>query len=162
MSTRESAAVNMMQYGRMQGNEELCGQLSSWIRSLSPHPEKEPTPAEIMITAGAGPAMTVVCQLFTKRGDVIFVDSPAYFLSFYTFRDCGLKVVEVPTDSDGLSVEEVERRLKNGERPSILYTVPIANNPTGVSMSEERKRRLVELSREYNFKIGTWPPLDNV
>lgn len=58
------------------------------------------------------------------------------------------------TDGEGMDVAKVERLLEEGARPSMLYTVPIANNPTGVGMSDERKRRLVALAREYGFKIG--------
>ena len=83
----------------------------------------------------------------------IFVETPAYFLSYYTFHDCGLKVVEIPNDENGLDVSEVEKRLHAGERPKLLYTVPIANNPCGTTLTKERRERLVELGREFNFKI---------
>lgn len=96
-----------------------------------------------------GPVLTQrLCQ-------VIFIDSPAYFLTFYTIRDCGLEVVEIPTDENGIYVDLVEEKLKSGIRPKLLYTVPICNNPTGVTLSIERRRRLVELSREYGFKISS-------
>lgn len=108
-----------------------------------------------MITTGSGPALATACQLFTKPGSTVFVDSPAYFLSFYTFKDAQLNTQEIPTDSHGVNVDEIERRLKAGERPSLVYTVPVGNNPTGVSMTEDRKKRLVELAREYDFMIAS-------
>ncbi len=85
----------------------------------------------------------------------IFVDSPAYFLSFNSFRDSALNPVEIATDESGIDVDEVEARLRAGARPTLLYTVPIANNPTGVNLCDSRRERLVQLSREFNFKIGT-------
>lgn len=108
------------------------------------------------MTTGSGPALAVIMQLYTRPGDVILVDAPGYFLAYYTFEDCGVRVVSVDTDAEGMDVGKVEQLLKEGVRPSMVYTVPIANNPTGVGMSEGRKRRLVALAREYGFKIGRW------
>lgn len=152
-SATSNATVDLLQYGRMQGNAALCEEISAWMTGSGGR-KRAMGPENILVTAGAGPALSVICQIFTKPGDVIFIDSPAYFLSFYTFVDCRLQVVEIPTDEHGISVDDIEARLKAGERPSMVYTVPIANNPTGVSMSDGRRRRLVELSREYDFKIG--------
>lgn len=64
----------------------------------------------------------------------------------------------MPTDAHGLDVDRVEALLKEGVRPSMVYTVPIANNPTAADMSEERKEKLVQLAREYKFKIGIFVP----
>ena len=151
---RPAAHVEMLQYGRMQGNELFCTQISQWLKESSPPGRVIPSPENIMITTGSGPAMTVVSQLYSNPGDTIFVDSPGYFLAYYTFTDCKLNVVNIQTDKYGMDIDDVERRLKAGERPSLLYTVPFGNNPSGVSMSEDRKRRLVELSRDYGFKIS--------
>ena len=95
-----------------------------------------------------------MCQLFTKPGDVIVAESPVYFLALYTFNDCGLKVHEVRSDENGLDVELLERKLKEGLRPKLVYTVPLGNNPIGCTMSESRRKKLIELAREYDFRIA--------
>jgi 2-aminoadipate transaminase len=59
----------------------------------------------------------------------------------------------VPLDPDGLEVEELERRLKDGLRPKLLYTIPDHQNPAGVSLAAERRAPLVELARHYGFLI---------
>ena len=52
-----------------------------------------------------------------------------------------------------MNIEIVEQRLRAGERPKLLYTVPTCNNPSGTNLSENRRHKLVELSREFDFKI---------
>lgn len=151
---KPDAAVTMLQYGRMQGNAQLCERITQWIDTTCSKRPNLPKAENILITTGSGPAMAIVMQLFTKPSDIILVDSPGYFLAYHSFEDCRLEVVPVPTDSQGLDVDRVEAMLKEGVRPSMVYTVPIANNPTGVGMSEERKQRLVKLAQKYNFKIG--------
>lgn len=153
VSATTGANVSMMQYGPMQGAQRLRTQLADWMSRSKGHPDTQPRPDNILVTTGAGPALSLITQLFTKPGDLVFVDSPGYFLSYYTFIDCGLTVVNVPTDSEGLRVDVVEKFIAEGKRPSLIYTVPIGNNPTGVSMSEDRKKRLVELSHQHKFKI---------
>lgn len=149
----ENAAVTLMQYGRMQGPHSLCESIASWTSRAANNRPNLPKSNNIIITTGAGPGMSLVCQLFSQHGDLIFVDSPGYFLSYYTFKDCRLSVVNIPTDKDGINVDHMQELLEQGKIPSLVYTVPLANNPTGASMSEERKRRLVQLAQKYNFKI---------
>jgi len=151
---RPNAAVAMMQYGRMQGNQDVCEEICRWITRNAIR-SRNVTPANILVTTGSGPGLSLVCQLFSEPGDIILVDSPAYFLAFYAFADSKLQVVEFSTDKDGLDVDAIETYLRTpgAQPPALVYTVPVANNPTGVTMSEERKRRLVELAREFKFKI---------
>lgn len=90
-------------------------------------------------------------------GQTVFCDSPTYFLAFNSFRDARLNVVEIPVDENGINVDIIEEHLRAGKRPVMVYTVPIAHNPTGVTLSNSRRERLAELSREFNFKICTSP-----
>lgn len=146
-----------MQYGMKQGNESLRHQIVQWLAAESNTPSANHTADEILITTGSGPALSVICHLFSNPGDTIFVDSPGYFLAYYTFDDCALQVVDIPTDHHGMDIDVVQQKLADGARPSLVYTVPIANNPTGVNMSEQRKQKLLHLSRQYGFKIGKLP-----
>lgn len=152
-ASSDNAPVALMQYGRMQGPGQLCESIAQWTEKAANNRSNLPTPENILITTGSGPSMSIVAQLFSQPGDLIFVDSPGYFLSYFTFKDCRLNVVNIPTDEHGISVDHIENLLKQGKIPSMVYTVPIANNPTGVSMSEDRKRRLIQLAQQYKFKI---------
>lgn len=133
----------------MQGNKQLCEQISSWYKKNDHN-----IPAEnIMITSGSGPATATCTQLFSSNGDTIVADGPAYFLSFYTFRDAQLDILQVPTNEGGLDLDALESLLLSGQKIKLVYTVPFANNPTGVTMSDEGKQRLVQLAQTYDFTI---------
>lgn len=144
----------MMQYGSRQGNARLRYQIAQWDAQKASRETLTSTADEVLITNGSSAAISLICRLFTKPGDIIFAESPGYFLCYPIFADMGLKIVEIPTDEHGMNVDCVEEKLLEGIRPSMLYTVPIAQNPTGVSMSENRKKKIVQLSRDYSFKIG--------
>lgn len=151
-ANRPGAATTLLQYGRMQGSEDLIALLIAWLRDAVGRGE-ELQPENVLITTGSGPALDFILHLFTSAGDAIFCDSPGYFLAFPSFRDCGLRVVDIATDAEGMDVGAVAAKCAAGEVPRVVYTVPIGNNPTGATMSDDRRRRLVELAHKYGFLI---------
>mmetsp|Transcript_8410 Transcript_8410/g.15218 ORF Transcript_8410/g.15218 Transcript_8410/m.15218 type:complete len:400 (-) Transcript_8410:824-2023(-) len=146
---RPNAAVNMLQYGNGEGNQDAVDAVRSEF-------EPDAAPGSILITNGSSQALDSVCLMFSSPGDTIYADSPAYFLAFFTFKDHGLKVVDIPTDEFGIDTEQLRIKLQSSspdDRPKLLYTVPFCNNPTGISMTEQRIKELVSLAQEYNFKV---------
>ncbi|KAK4531267.1 hypothetical protein CCYA_CCYA07G2124 [Cyanidiococcus yangmingshanensis] len=149
------AAVTHLQYGAPQGPAALREQL---VRLLQREAGVQSATVEsLMITNGSGQALDMICSVFLSPGDTVVVEDPTYFLAFYTFRDYHLNVVGIPTDQKGMQVDLLEQRLIEDAsfRPALVYTIPICQNPTGVTMSQERMQRLVELSRRYHFKIAS-------
>jgi 2-aminoadipate transaminase len=138
-----------LQYGPEQGDSRFRGALAEF---LSLHYGEAVDPATLLITSGASSALQLVCTLFTKPGDTIFVEEPSYFLALRIFADHRLKVVGLPIDEDGLQVENLEAHLKK-VRPSFLYTIPTFQNPTGTTMSAKRREQLLALSRRHNLLI---------
>lgn len=110
-------------------------------------------PESLFVTAGNSQALDFVCSRFTRPGDTVFVEVPSYFLAFQIFRDHGLEIVGIPTDEEGMDVERLERELGR-HRPKLVYTIPSYHNPTGRTLSEERRRRLAALSRTHGFVIA--------
>lgn len=106
----------------------------------------------LLITAGASQALDLICTRFTKPGDTIFVEEPTYFLALLIFRDHGLNVVGIPVDEDGLQMDALEAALAK-HNPVLLYTIPTFQNPSAVTMSAERRERLVRLSERHDFLI---------
>jgi DNA-binding transcriptional MocR family regulator len=109
-------------------------------------------PDELFVTTGASTALSLICTLFTRRGDVVFVEEPTYFLALRIFEDHGLQVVGLPMDGAGIDPEALEMMARR-HRPVFLYTIPTFQNPTGVTLSGARRERLVALAREYGFLI---------
>ena len=105
-------------------------------------------PVRVVVTNGSLQAFHFVLSAFAGGGRVI-VERPTY--------DRPRKILsgfdEVALDDDGLDVDELERLLDSGERPAFLYTIPTFQNPAGVTLSEERRRRLAELSSARSLRI---------
>ena len=114
---------------------------------------RSPGEAEFLITSGAIEALELVSKTFLDPGDPVLVESPTYLGAIMAFRSFEANVEGVPIDDDGLDVEALERRLTRGGVPKLLYTIPDHQNPAGVSLSEERRRALVELARRYGFLV---------
>jgi DNA-binding transcriptional MocR family regulator len=138
-----------LQYGPEQGSPVLRGSLADL---LSRHTGTPVEPAELLITAGASHGLDLVVERFAAPGATIFVEDPSYFFAFDVLRSRGARLVPVPTDRDGLDVEALERMLQV-EVPAFVYTVPVFHNPTGVTLTGSRRRRLVELAQEYGFLV---------
>ncbi|MCX7801955.1 MAG: PLP-dependent aminotransferase family protein, partial [Meiothermus ruber] len=109
-------------------------------------------PETLLVTAGVSQALDLVCTTFTQPGQVVLVEEPTYFLSLGIFRDHHLQVVPIPTDEQGLDVEALEAALRQ-HRAALLYTIPTFQNPTGTTLSQHRRERLVELSQQHGFLI---------
>jgi DNA-binding transcriptional MocR family regulator len=129
---------------------------------------RTPAPEELFVTGGVSQALDLLCTLYAAPGDLVFVEEPTYFLALRIFRDHGLEVQSVPTDGDGMDVDALEDRLRGlatgrrapatpagGERrrPALVYTIPVHQNPGGSTLSEERRRRLIELAEQWNLLI---------
>jgi 2-aminoadipate transaminase len=114
---------------------------------------RRPADDELLITSGAIEALELIGKTFLDRGDLVVVEGPTYLGAIMAFRGFEADVVAVPMDEYGLQVDELERRLGDGVRPKLVYTIPDHQNPAGVSLTGERRELLVELARRYGFLI---------
>jgi 2-aminoadipate transaminase len=153
---RESAAEcfargdnSFLQYGAEQGNGPFRESLADFLTRGYGLPVG---PESLFVTLGASGALDLTCTLFTRPGDTIFVEEPSYFLALRIFRDHDLRILPIPTDADGLIVESVEEKL-SAARPKFIYIIPTFQNPSGQTLSAERRARLVTLAREHNVLI---------
>ncbi|HET9221570.1 MAG TPA: PLP-dependent aminotransferase family protein [Roseiflexaceae bacterium] len=133
------------------GAERGAGPLLTWLHERINRLEgRALTPEEITTTAGNSDALDQICALWTQPGDVVLVETPTYHLAVRIMRDHPLDLVPVPADAAGLRVDALADTIaqlrRAGRRPRLLYLVPTFNNPTGASLSAERRRALVELA----------------
>ncbi len=102
---------------------------------------------QLFSTNGNSQALEMLSTVLTEPGDVVIVEEPTYFLAFQMFRDHGLGIRGVPIDGEGLVVEalidEVDAVRAAGKRVAFVYTIPAFQNPTGVTMSAQRRDELV-------------------
>ncbi len=139
-----------LNYGERQGDARFRAALAAFLRDCG---GGEADPQALMLTGGISQALDFACSRFTRPGDTVFVEEPSYPYAFPIFRDHGLKIVGIPLDGDGMDLRECERQLAQ-HRPKLLYTIPAYNNPTGQTLSEGRRERLLELGRQHDFIIA--------
>lgn len=143
-----------LQYGTTEGLDELREELIKFMRE---HGVRVRGLDNIMITSGSQQAIDILGRIFIDPGDVIIVEKPTYLAAINAFNLRSPKYYGVPMDNNGMIIEALESTLKRikrkGERVKFLYTVPTAQNPTGITMSEERRHRLIELAEEYDFLV---------
>jgi DNA-binding transcriptional MocR family regulator len=140
---------SFLQYGYEQGDARFRTELS---RFLAREYGMEVSPESLFVSNGVSQALDLICSLFTRPGDRVFTEEPTYFLALRIFSDHGLAVEGLPTDELGLIPEALEQRLRR-RRPVMLYTVPTHQNPTGATLPEARRERLVALCRQYGVLL---------
>jgi 2-aminoadipate transaminase len=151
-----------LQYGPEQG----YGPLIDYLRAkLAREEQLELERSQIMLVGGSAQALDHVCSLFTKPGDVVLVEAPTYHESIQLFRDHGLSPVQIPIDNGGLQLETLSERLDDlarrgartgsgpRERPPILYVIPSFQNPSGITLSAERRRPLLALAERHDLLV---------
>ena len=136
-------------YGAEQGNGFFRTALAGF---LSEHYRFPVEADQLFVTAGASMGLDLICTLFARPGDTIFVEEPSYFLALRIFADHHLKIISLPMDAGGLIIEALEEKLSR-HRPVFLYTIPTFHNPSSVTLGADRRKLLVELSRKNNFLI---------
>lgn len=139
-----------LNYGERQGDPRFRAALSAFLGAADNHGAALQS---LMLTGGISQALDYACSRLTRPGDTVFVEEPSYPYAFPIFRDHGLKIVGIPLDGQGMDLDHCERELAL-HRPRLLYTIPAYNNPTGQTMSRERRERLVALSRRHGFIIA--------
>jgi 2-aminoadipate transaminase len=142
--------LSAFQYAPTRG---LAGPLDAFADRLEALQGRRPADDELLITSGAIEALELVGKSFLDPGDLVIVEGPTYLGAIQAFRSFEAALEAIPMDEHGLQVDELERRLADGLRPKLVYTIPDHQNPAGVSLSADRRGPLVELARGYGFLI---------
>lgn len=105
----------------------------------------------ILPTSGSQQALDLLGKIFINPGDKILVESPTYVGAIQAWKVYGAEFIPVPFDEDGMITEELEARLRAG--PKFIYVLPNFQNPTGATLSYERRLQLIELADRYGVPI---------
>ncbi|MEA2324661.1 MAG: 2-aminoadipate transaminase, partial [Solirubrobacteraceae bacterium] len=114
-------------------------------------------PDDVLITTGGQQVIDLVCKTLIDPGDVIVAEGPTYPGAVPTFMSYEADLVHIAMDDDGMRVDELEATLDRleaeGRRPKFIYTIPNFQNPAGVTLSLERRKRLVQIARERELLV---------
>ncbi|MGD9735039.1 MAG: PLP-dependent aminotransferase family protein [Solirubrobacterales bacterium] len=108
---------------------------------------------QVMVTNGSMQAGSLLFDVLLEPGDDVVVEEPMYDRTLVALRMRGATVHAVPSDSDGIDVDELERRLREGLAPKLVQVIPTFQNPSGFTLSLERRERLVGLAAEFGFPL---------
>ena len=143
-----------LQYGPLMGLDDLRDEVARFAGEEGVDCTRE----NVLITYGAKSALDLACRVFAEAGDRVIVTRPTYMTALQIMRLHGVAFLDVGQDEEGLDTEELEAKLDrlraNGEAmPKLLFDVPDFHNPTGITTSAARRRRLVELAQRHGFVI---------
>ena len=122
--------------------------LREWIAD-----RHEVTPEHVIVTNGSMQADAFLFDVLVSQGDTVIVELPTYDRTLLSLRGRGADVRMVELEPDGIDVAALERVLATGTRPKLAHIIPNFQNPAGYTLSLEKRRRLLELAREYGFVV---------
>ncbi len=147
-------AEKALQYGTTGGVLELKEELAKFMGKVG---IKVDGPENIIITVGSQEALDIVGRLFINPGDYVITESPTYLAALQAFRIYGPRMVGIPMDSEGIRVDILEdtvrRIISSGGKPKFIYVIPTGQNPTGITMSEERRKALIDIANRYDLLV---------
>lgn len=143
-----------LQYGTTKGYPPLLQKIAKWMEMQKNISMKG---QDIIVTTGSQQALSLVSKIFLDEGDVVLVEIPSFIgaiASFYSY----MGIVEgVPMDDNGIKIEKLDYKIESllgeGRKIKFIYTIPNFNNPSGITLSINRRRELLQVSRRYSIPI---------
>jgi 2-aminoadipate transaminase len=144
----QESAAQALQYGPTEGFDRTKDCIAQVMAAEGMHPDRD----DLVVTTGGQQAIDLVTKTLVDPGDPVICEAPTYAGAVPVFCSYQADTYQVPIDDEGMQIDEVESLLERlaaeGRRPKFIYSVPSFQNPGGVTLSLERRRRLVELARE--------------
>ncbi len=108
---------------------------------------------DLIVTSGAQQANELACKVLCSDGDTLICESPSFIGSLNAFKSYNVNIVGVELETDGINIEKLEEAIKNNKNVKLLYLIPNFQNPTGNTMSFEKRKAVYELAKKYDFII---------
>ena len=143
-------AAKALQYGITEGYTPLREQMKERLEKKF-NINKEAN--ELIITTGGQQGLDLTCRVLCNEGDIVVCENPSFLGALNSFRSFGAELVGVPVDDDGMNMEELENVLKNTKNVKMIYTIPTFQNPMGVTMSLEKRKKMLALAEKYDVII---------
>lgn len=142
--------ITALQYGVTEGHEPLRKRVSDYMKKKHNIGRDFDN---ILITSGATQIMDLATKSLCNFGDVIVCENPSFIGSLNCFRSYGCKLKGVPVEADGMDMTALEKVLEKTENVRFIYTIPNFQNPSGRTMSLEKRKALYALAKKYNVLI---------
>ena len=138
----------IFEYDEGLGNEGLRDRISKYLIKNGINAAKD----DLQIISGAQQGIDIVCKGIINYSDIVFVEEPTYNGAIEVFNSRGAKIISIPMLDDGIDIGILKLKLDK-IKPKLMYVMPNFQNPTGISYSSYKKKKLLELAEEYDFYI---------
>lgn len=142
--------IDALQYSLTEGYPALREHLSGYMKKKHNVGRDFDT---LLITSGAQQVMGLAVKALCNKGDVVLCEAPSFIGSLNAFRSLGARLVGVPMDEDGINLEALENAMKTEKNIRFLYTIPNFQNPSGITMSLEKRKAVYALAKKYEVLI---------
>lgn len=142
--------ISVLQYSVTEGYTPLRNHLKEYMKKNHDTGNEND---DILITTGAQQIMDLCSKALVNEGEVVICEAPSFIGSLNTFRSYNAKLVGVTVESDGMNMEELEEKLKQNPNAKLIYTIPNFQNPSGVTMSLAKRKKLYTLAKQYGVLI---------
>lgn len=142
--------VGALQYGISEGNVALREKIIEFVKERE---NIEISLDEITIVSGGQQAIELTSKILLNEGDSVIVEAPSFVGGLNAFRSYGANLVGVEVEHDGMNIEKLKEAIKNTPNVKLIYTIPNFQNPSGVTMSIEKRKALYEIARDNGIFI---------
>ena len=143
-------SMSLMHYGSVQGYMPLVNFLKERLADKYGFDWEE---NDLFITSGGTQAVDITSKMWLQKGDTVIVEEPSYASCYNIFRCYEANLKGASIDEDGINIDDVQNILENDKTVKLIYTIPSFQNPTGFSMTPERRKKLYELACKYDVVI---------
>lgn len=146
----DTRPIDALQYGVSEGYTPLRNTVSKWMK------QREDIGREfddLIIVSGATQVMDLTTKVLCNEGDTVICEEPSFIGSLNCFRSYGCKLKGIPVEADGMNIDALEKALKETDNAKFIYTIPNFQNPSGATMSFEKRKRLYALAKQYGVMI---------
>ena len=138
-----------LQYGATEGYQPLREQLASWMQSKG---TKDVSAEQLIVTTGSQQALDLLGKTMIDPGDKVIVEGPTFLATIQCFRLYGADLVSAPIDAHGVQTDALEQLIIE-HQPKLVYLIPTFGNPSGATLSPQRRRRVLELAVKYQTLV---------
>ena len=146
----ENEPVTALQYGITEGYAPLRELVAKRLKKVYDIGTPDD---DLIIVTGGQQGIELTCKVVCNEGDTVICENPSFIGALNAFRSLGAKLVGVPLEDDGISLEALENALKANPRAKFLYTIPTFQNPAGITTSYEKRHAVLELAKKYDILI---------
>lgn len=146
----ENRPIDALQYGVSEGYQPLRDTISEWQKAEENIGRDFDS---VLIVSGATQVMDLTTKVLCNEGDTVICEEPSFIGSLNCFRSYGCRLKGIPVEADGMDVNALEEALKTTPNVKFIYTIPNFQNPSGATMSLEKRKRVYELAKEYGVII---------